>query len=204
MSRICVNEKKGITLIALVMTILILIILSAVTINIVINNSLISNADKAAQDYKAAQDLEIMQMAAIGSIGKNGLDLEQLEDNLHNLGIEDGNINKSDEDWNVEYNGKDYVIDLETGKVFTCENHEVKNWEKIDDTLHKGQCLTCGLEVIEAHIFEGEHVKVDDNTHNIQCTKCDAIKIEPHNFNRYESLDENKHLKMCDICDAMI
>ena len=50
---ITVNTKeKGITLIALVITIVILLILAGITINAIINNEIIDKANEAKKDYK--------------------------------------------------------------------------------------------------------------------------------------------------------
>lgn len=53
-----VKNSKGITLIALVITIIVLLILAAVTISIVQNGGIISNAQKAKEEYTAAQEKE--------------------------------------------------------------------------------------------------------------------------------------------------
>ena len=53
------KEQKGITLVALVVTIIILIILAAVSITLVLNdNGLIPKAQEAAQNYQAAANEE--------------------------------------------------------------------------------------------------------------------------------------------------
>ena len=59
------NKKcKGITLIALIITIIILLILAGVTINVLIgDNGLFSTAKKAADDYKKAEISERLLIA---------------------------------------------------------------------------------------------------------------------------------------------
>ena len=50
------REEKGITLVALVVTIIVLIILAGVTLNIVLDNDgIINKAKQAAEDYENAQ-----------------------------------------------------------------------------------------------------------------------------------------------------
>lgn len=59
-----INNMKGITLIALVITIVILIILSGITISVILGNEGIFNKTKTAtQEYQNAQDYEEKQIA---------------------------------------------------------------------------------------------------------------------------------------------
>ena len=57
------KQNRGITLVALVITIIVLIILAGVSINAIINQGLITNAKTAAQDYetKAAEENTILE-----------------------------------------------------------------------------------------------------------------------------------------------
>ena len=66
------REKKGITLIALIITIIVLVILTAVTINNVIGSNLIGFATKAAEDYIDAGEEEnkLIQKTMALSAGK--------------------------------------------------------------------------------------------------------------------------------------
>ena len=60
-------QEKGITLIALVVTIIILLILAGVTLNIALSdNGLFNKAKKAADDYKEAQDRELEEIENFG------------------------------------------------------------------------------------------------------------------------------------------
>ena len=53
------RDMRGITLIALVITIIILLILAGVTINIIINEGLIKQAQNATDRYKQAEEEEV-------------------------------------------------------------------------------------------------------------------------------------------------
>ena len=62
------NSQKGITLIALVVTIVVLIILATVSINTVLgDNGIISRAQKARDSYSNSQKLEDEQMAVLAN-----------------------------------------------------------------------------------------------------------------------------------------
>ena len=53
------RKQKGITLVALVVTIIVLIILAGVTLNIVLDNDgIINKAKQAAEEYENAQKAE--------------------------------------------------------------------------------------------------------------------------------------------------
>ena len=52
------KAQKGITLVALVITIIVLIILAGVSISAAMNDGLIKNSKKAREDYKNAADEE--------------------------------------------------------------------------------------------------------------------------------------------------
>ena len=52
------KNKKGITLIALIVTIIVMLILVAVTVNVVIKSDIMGSAKKAAKDWKVAEDSE--------------------------------------------------------------------------------------------------------------------------------------------------
>ena len=79
------KQTKGITLIALVITIVILLILAGVSINLVLGpNGLIAKAQEAALKTEEANTKEQVQIAVTGSIGINGkLENEKLKENLN-------------------------------------------------------------------------------------------------------------------------
>ena len=74
-----VKDKKGITLIALIITIIILIILTAITLNNVIGTDLIGFATKAAENYTDAEK-------------KEGEEIDKLVGTLDNQGVSDDSI----------------------------------------------------------------------------------------------------------------
>ena len=57
------KKENAITLIALVISIIVIIILAGVTINTLINNGIIDKAKTATQEYKNSQDYEEIQIA---------------------------------------------------------------------------------------------------------------------------------------------
>ena len=65
------KNKKGITLIALVITIIVLLILAIVTISIVVNQNIIGHANNAVTAYNEAQQNETEQLTWIEGLMKN-------------------------------------------------------------------------------------------------------------------------------------
>ena len=81
------KETKGITLIALVVTIVVLLILSGVSINLILdNNGVIENAKEAKNQYEQAQTEEDSKLSDLSSIMKNKLDANRGNSSNSNAG----------------------------------------------------------------------------------------------------------------------
>ena len=81
------KNSKGITLIALVITIIILLILAGVTIaTLTGDNGILTQAGKAKDKTTEAESIERVQVEVAGSYGIDGtIDKEQLNKNLKNI-----------------------------------------------------------------------------------------------------------------------
>ncbi len=125
------SKKDGITLIALVITILVLLILAEITIGTVASdNGILQNSVKAKERTEIAEEREIVDTAAVQAMSKNNrgiIEKTKLETELDNLTgegvtevtedteeggyfvkfIESGRIYKVDENGNVEYLGQE-------------------------------------------------------------------------------------------------
>ena len=67
-----IKEKAGITLIALVITIIVLLILAGITISAITgNNGIIGNAGKAKEEAEIANEKEIVEKATVQAMGNN-------------------------------------------------------------------------------------------------------------------------------------
>ena len=67
-----IREKAGITLIALVITIILLLILAGITISAITgNNGIIGNAGKAKKEAEIANEKEIVEKATVQAMGNN-------------------------------------------------------------------------------------------------------------------------------------
>ena len=108
-------KQNGITLIALVITIIVLLILAGVTIaTLTGDNGILTKATEASTKTSEAEAEEQVKLAIAGSIGANGeIDNEDLKDNLNMIeGIEEvGDISDSDYPISVTVDGEySYLI----------------------------------------------------------------------------------------------
>ncbi len=81
-----IKEKAGITLIALVITIIVLLILAGITISAITgNNGIIGNAGKAKEETEIANEKEIIEKATVQAMGNNkygNIEEDELQEQL--------------------------------------------------------------------------------------------------------------------------
>ena len=65
------TNNNGITLIALIITVIVMLILVGVTINVALNGELFTNARQATNDYQYQEDYEMLQVAVVASLDEN-------------------------------------------------------------------------------------------------------------------------------------
>ena len=66
------KTQKGITLLALVITIVVLLILAGITINAITgDNGIIGNAGRAKEEAEIANEKEILEKATVQAMGNN-------------------------------------------------------------------------------------------------------------------------------------
>ena len=77
------KKQKGITLIALVITIIVMLILVGVTISVSLKGGLFSTAKEATDETQMAKEREELLIAALGTLNQNGkVDLGKLDSSL--------------------------------------------------------------------------------------------------------------------------
>ena len=126
------KESKGITLIALVITIIVLLILAGVTIaTLTGDNGILGKANDAKTQTEQAKADENLKIAIAGSYGTDGkLNLKDLKDNLTNQGI-DYDKNNTGFPLEVIVNGEKKKIDA-NGNITTVK------LESVADSKTKG------------------------------------------------------------------
>ena len=107
------KKNEGITLIALVVTIIVLLIMAGVSVSMLTGqNGILTNAAKAKENTEAASDLEFLQTKAYEAVtnyyvkGQTGSENEYI---LEELGKVSG-VETSVSQGTVKYNGKTYDI----------------------------------------------------------------------------------------------
>lgn len=107
--------SKGITLIALVITIIVLLILAAVSVSTLTGeNGILTKATKAKEDTQKEATREKVQMAVLASYNQNGdVDITILKKELEKIG---GTVTDTNEEFPVTVDDYTFIID-EKGKV---------------------------------------------------------------------------------------
>ena len=106
-----IKENKGITLVALVITIIVMMILVAVSVTVALDGGLFGTAKKAASETELRAEEEMLLSSIMGAIGRDG----KVE--LENLKLPDGFIKITDE-----------ICKSPSGNIFSVtENGEIIN-----------------------------------------------------------------------------
>ena len=108
------NRQKGITLIALVVTIIILLILASISVATLNgDNSILKNAGNAKENSEISEETEIVQIATIQAMGNNKYG------NVEKTEIENALKNKTDKKTRVINNGNNLVIEfIDTNRYY--------------------------------------------------------------------------------------
>ena len=121
------KESKGITLIALVITIIVLLILAGVTIaTLTGDNGILKKAGDAKTQTEQAKEDENLKIAIAGSYGTDGkLNLKDLKDSLENQGI---NYDKNNTGFPLEVtvNGEKKKIDANGNIIESIQSLKTK------------------------------------------------------------------------------
>ena len=108
------KRYKGITLVALIITVIILIILATVTISEVNGNGIISHAQKAKKDAIIMSEKESLSISVLDSKRKGNVDYSKLDGNIDRNIFEGSNgTYTSKESGNRYYIDEDGNVSLE-------------------------------------------------------------------------------------------
>ena len=112
------REQTGITLIALVITIIVLLILAGVSIaTLTGNNGILKQANQAKENNNSAAAKEKVEVEALGSIDKSGKFNESTFEENVTKNIKGSTVKKSGSSLIVTVDGYDVTVDKETGEV---------------------------------------------------------------------------------------
>ena len=149
------KESKGITLIALVITIIVLLILAGVTIaTLTGDNGILTKAGDAKTQTEQAKEDENLKIAIAGSYGTDGkLNLKDLKDNLENQGI---NYDKNNTGFPLEVtvNGEKKKIDangniIESIQSLKTKGTVFKDTTTLEDTYGNQVTIPKGFKIAD-------------------------------------------------------
>ena len=130
-------KNKGITLIALVVTVVVTIIIAMISIALTGDSSIIENAGKAKEDTEIAEEKEILTTSAVQAAGKDTLGNvteDKLEEELSN------NIGERDVAYKLTGTGPFVVTYLDSERSYIIdENGNVSEYVDIAEYVQVGQ-----------------------------------------------------------------
>ena len=156
------KRKNGITLIALVITIIVLLILASITIGAISgDNGILNNTGQAKEDTEISQETEIIQTAVVQAMGENSrgnLEKEEVEKIL-NREFEEAKVSEEGENLlvKIDTSNRTYLVDNE-GSV-----RKVDWWRNSDE--NGNNYITNG----EVTLQTGDYISYDAND-NGECT----------------------------------
>ena len=179
------RESKGITLIALVITIIVLLILAGVAIAALSGpNGILSNADKAKEQTAESGAREKINIAVSGSYDTTGrFDSEKFKEEIQNMG---GSILAEDDSTiTVEMDGYEAVVNKETGEIISIEKSGGVR-PQLEGKIYQ----TDGSEVEEGQTYDELQIKVTvTNVSDIDTI--DSIVLKNKKGEEQEKLEEN-------------
>ena len=163
-----VYKNKGITLIALVITIIVLLILAGVSIAMLTGeNGVLTNAESAKTETEKASAKEKVQLAALGSHDNSGkLNLDQLKEEVTNEG---GTVTGDTFPVTVSMDGHDFEVDsdrnvTEKKKLADITGDETAN-TVTQDSLGNPIRIPAGFEVVNPTDNVTDGIIIKDKTH---------------------------------------
>ena len=151
------NENRGITLIALVVTIIVLIILASISINLLFgNNGIITKAREAKSSAAIAEEREKIELAYMGDIAGTGeFDYDEFIEELHkNLNQNANAIEIGENEYIIGNPDTDRAFKIEGGKcTYIGKLSELSDMIVISVDRENGENLSIGGVTINANLI---------------------------------------------------
>ena len=170
------KSKEGITLIALIITIIVMLILVGVTITVAMQGGLFDTAREGAKGTEIEADREILQGALVGALDKEELKIKtakSIEDNLPKGWKVDGNEGGP---YTVRSAKENVFIVTATGEILDENSQTAGNFER----YVLGENLE-GRNLEEILDFESMTFKDDETTPE---DEVETLKVEFLNIGR--------------------
>ena len=190
-------KQSGITIIALVVTIIILLILAGITISMVSNDGILGKAKNAAavSDKSSAEEEMSMYLAGLDiqreQEGNTGRLADYLSANVGNDGLEDF-LNNGDGYAQVAYNGHNFLVNLDDG-TFTYIGKSTGTGvnRHLKQILNTNNQDVPGVAMVEAGEIETEDLgwkvlsKNEDGTVNLIANTNTGFEVSISGINGY-------------------
>lgn len=175
-----VESEKAITLIALVVTIVVLLILAGVSIAMLAgDNGIINQAQIAKEETEKAQNEELVKLEALGSFDENGnFDSEKFKNNIEkNLEEYNPKISEDEDKITVTIDDTQVEIDKGTGNVYS----KTRVRPIIETTVYQinGQAVEVGVNYDNVIITVNVSNKNKFENIEIELKNSDGTKINP-------------------------
>lgn len=189
------KRTRGITLVALVITIVILIILATVAINVTVGeNGLIKKAQEAAKQTEIAQAMEEMGIYLTGvklkEIEEDFRLADYLSNNIGNEGLEDF-LNNGDGYGQASYNGHNFLVNLEDYTYTYLGKSDGTVNRRLEQVLGNNNESVSGIAMVEAGEIETEDLgwKVlsvnEDGSVNLIASRNTGFEVSLSGINGY-------------------
>lgn len=177
------KKNRGITLIALVITIVILLILSSVAIaTITGNNGLFSRAKQAKENSKYSSIEEQVKLAVNASYDNTAsLNKEMLKENLNKIEGINPKIENVEFDLSVTIDGYQFLI-TELGQVNNGKNNENNEYEKEEQSL----ALLEHFDDDKGIIIDSDKITTEDKKVGNSSLKLDNTACVDANTKKFE------------------
>ena len=143
------KKQKGITLIALVITIIVMLILVGVTISVSLKGGLFTTAKKSTDETQIAKEKEELLMAAMGTLEESGkVDFNKLDNNLPS------NFAKISEGKYESSTGNKYQV-VENGNIILLDGNVEEEPEIPEGTIPEGGTYYVGVTANKVGNYTG-------------------------------------------------
>ena len=145
------KNNKGITLVALTITIIVLLVLATVSISLVINSGILDHAQQGVDRYSEEEELEQIKLAVASAMlkGNGFLDTENLNSELQAKIDENENVERLKNNWYYKY----YIIN-EDGSIEKYNKLLPKEYQQVEYIESTGTQYIATNLVSSNSIFE--------------------------------------------------
>ncbi len=159
------RKVKGITLIALVVTVIVLLILAGVAINLTVgDNGLFKRAQNAADTYQDASEREAIELALagmqIGSMQETGMTKAELENSLKEQFGDEASVEENEDG--------SFLVTIGENQYYVGEDGEIIDSSNMIEISTANELKVFRDDVNNGNTYEGKYVYLtDDITLNI-------------------------------------